>query len=339
MAVTPLVDGFGRVADDLRVSVTDRCNFRCTYCMPAGGLEWMPRSEVLSFEELARLVGVFVGLGVRTVRLTGGEPLLRRGLDELVAQLSATGVTDLSMTTNGFLLASKAKGLAAAGLRRVNVSVDSLLRHRFKAMTRRDALDAVMEGLAAAERAGMAPVKLNCVVIRGTNDDELVEFARFARSTGYEVRFIEFMPLDADEEWSRDQVVPSQEVLATIDQAYPLVGAGTGTQPGDAQPADTQPAEVYRFADGAPGSVGVIPSVTAPFCASCNRVRITADGQFRTCLFSLGETDLKAMLRSGADDDEITGAIRHAVAGKWAGHAIGAAEFTRPARSMSMIGG
>ncbi len=327
--MTALVDGFGRVADDLRVSVTDRCNFRCTYCMPAGGLEWLPRSEVLSFEEITRLVGVFVGLGVRTVRLTGGEPLLRRGLDELVAQLSAAGVTDLSMTTNGFLLASKANALAAAGLRRINVSVDSLLRHRFKAMTRRDALDSVMEGLAAAGRAGMAPMKLNCVVIRGTNDDEIVDFARFARTTGYEARFIEFMPLDADEDWSRDQVVPSEEVLAAIDQAYPLVAVGTFAEP----------AQVYRFADGAPGSVGVIPSVTAPFCASCNRVRITADGQFRTCLFSLGETDLRAMLRAGAGDDEIAEAIRHAVGGKWAGHAIGAAEFTRPARSMSMIGG
>jgi len=327
--VTPLVDGFGRVADDLRISVTDRCNFRCTYCMPAEGLEWLPRSEVLTFEEISRLAGVFVGLGVRTVRLTGGEPLLRRGLDELVAQLSAAGVTDLSMTTNGFLLAGKAKALAAAGLRRINVSVDSLLQHRFAAMTRRDALDGVMEGLAAAERAGMSPVKLNCVVIRGTNDDEIVDFARFARTTGYEARFIEFMPLDADKGWRRDQVVPSEEVLATIDQAYPLVATGTGTEP----------AQVYRFADGAPGSVGVIPSVTAPFCASCNRVRITADGQFRTCLFSLGETDLRGMLRSGATDDEIAGAIRHAVAGKWAGHAIGAEDFTRPDRSMSMIGG
>jgi cyclic pyranopterin phosphate synthase len=327
--VTPLVDGFGRVADDLRVSVTDRCNFRCTYCMPAEGLEWLPRSEVLTFEEISRLVAIFVGLGVRTVRLTGGEPLLRRDLDELVAQLSAAGVTDLSMTTNGFLLAAKAKALAAAGLRRINVSVDSLLQHRFAAMTRRDALDAVMEGLAAAERAGMAPVKLNCVVIRGTNDDEVVDFARFARTTGYEARFIEFMPLDADKGWQRDQVVPSEEVLATIDRAHPLVAAGTGAEP----------AQVYTFADGAPGSVGVIPSVTAPFCASCNRVRITADGQFRTCLFSLGETDLRGMLRAGANDDEIAGAIRHAVAGKWAGHAIGAEGFTRPDRSMSMIGG
>jgi cyclic pyranopterin phosphate synthase len=327
--VTALVDGFGRLADDLRVSVTDRCNFRCTYCMPAGGLEWLPRSEVLTFEEITRIVGVFVGLGVRTVRLTGGEPLLRRGLHELVTQLCAAGVTDLSMTTNGFLLAGKAEALAAAGLRRINVSVDSLLRHRFAAMTRRDALDAVMGGLADAERAGMTPVKLNCVVIRGTNDDEIVDFARFARSTGYEVRFIEYMPLDADEGWEREHVVPSAEVLATIDQAYPLVTAGTGIEP----------ARVYRFGDEAPGSVGVIPSVTAPFCASCNRVRITADGQFRTCLFSLDETDLRGMLRAGAGDEEIAQAIRGAVAGKWAGHAIGAAEFTRPDRSMSMIGG
>jgi GTP 3',8-cyclase len=334
--MTALLDGFGRVADDLRVSVTDRCNFRCTYCMPAEGLQWLPRSEVLSFEEISRLVGIFVGLGVRTVRLTGGEPLLRRGLEELVAQLCAAGVDDLSMTTNGFLLAGKADALAAAGLRRVNVSVDSLLRHRFQAMTRRDALAGVMEGLTAAERVGMTPVKLNCVVIRGTNDDEVVDFARLARSTGYEVRFIEFMPLDADEAWRRDQVVPSEEVLAAIDRAHPLIPEDTGTQPTAAQPA-----RVYRFADGAPGSVGVIPSVTAPFCASCNRVRLTADGQFRTCLFSLGETDLRDLLRAGAGDgdDDIGEAIRIAVAGKWAGHAIGAAEFSRPERSMSMIGG
>lgn len=297
--------------------------------MPAGGLEWLPRAEVLSFEEITRLVTVFTGLGVRTVRLTGGEPLLRRGLDELVASLSAAGVTDLTMTTNGFLLAERAEALAAAGLRRVNVSVDSLLRHRFESMTRRDALHAVMAGLAAAERAGLTPVKLNCVVIRGTNDDEVVDFARLARATGYEVRFIEYMPLDADKGWSREQVVPSSEVLATIGRAYPLSPMGSGAEPADA----------HRFVDGAPGSVGVIPSVTSPFCARCNRIRLTADGQFRTCLFSLGETDLRGLLRAGAHDAEIASAVREAVAGKWAGHAIGSSQFTRPGRTMSMIGG
>ena len=327
--MTALVDGFGRVADDLRVSVTDRCNFRCTYCMPAEGMEWLPRSEVLSFEEIARLVRVFAGLGVRTVRLTGGEPLLRRDLEVLVAQLGATGLSDLSMTTNGFLLAGKAEALAGAGLRRVNVSVDSLLRHRFESMTRRDALDAVLEGLAAAERAGMSPIKLNCVVIRGTNDDEVLDFARFARATGYEVRFIEFMPLDADEAWSRDQVMSSDEVRQVVDRTYPLLRQDGGREP----------ARSYRFADGAPGRVAVIPSVTAPFCATCNRVRLTADGQFRTCLFSLEETDLRALLRSGANDADIASAVAAAVSGKWAGHSIGEATFSRPGRSMSMIGG
>jgi len=324
-----LVDGFGRVADDLRVSVTDRCNFRCTYCMPADGLAWMPKPEILTFEEITRAVRVFLSLGVRTVRLTGGEPLLRRDAVHLVEMLAALGIPDLSMTTNGFTLASHADALARAGLGRINVSVDSLLRHRFAEMTRRDALDQVLEGLRAAERAGLKPIKLNAVVIRGTNDDEVVDLARFARETGYDVRFIEFMPLDADEAWSNDQVVPSAEVLATIGEAFPL-------EPIDHGP---EPARAYRFADGARGTVGVIASVTEPFCGSCNRIRLTADGQFRTCLFATSETDLRALLRGGASDADIAEAIRAAVAGKWAGHAIGRPGFERPARSMSMIGG
>src|SRR5438093_4251475 len=325
----PHLGGFGRVADDLRISVTDRCNFRCTYCMPEEGLRWLEKPALLTYEEIARLAGVFVSLGVRTSRLTGGEPLARRGVETLVGMLAAGGVPDLSMTTNGYFLAEKAEALAAAGLRRVNVSVDSLLRHRFAEMTRRDALDRVMEGLRAAERAGLAPIKLNCVVIRGSNDDEVADFARFARETGYEVRFIEFMPLDADETWTMDQVVPSKEVLETIAARYPLVAVDHGPEP----------ATVYRFADGAPGSVGVIPSVTEPFCASCNRIRLTSDGQFRTCLFALGETDLRALVRGGASEAEIARAIRGAVEEKWAGHAIGRADFVRPARTMSMIGG
>ncbi|HEX9713957.1 MAG TPA: GTP 3',8-cyclase MoaA [Actinomycetota bacterium] len=324
-----LVDGFGRIADDLRVSVTDRCNFRCTYCMPAEGVPWLPRQEILSFEEIARLVGVFHALGVKTVRLTGGEPLVRKDVEHLVAMIAAVGIPDLSMTTNGVALPAKARALAEAGLRRINVSVDSLLRHRFAEMTRRDALEQVMEGLRAAEAAGLAPIKLNCVVIRGTNDDEVADFARFARETGYDVRFIEFMPLDADETWTNEQVVPSAEVLATIGATYPLEPIEHGPEP----------ARAYRFSDGSPGSVGVIASVTEPFCSSCNRIRITADGQFRTCLFATEETDLRALLRDGASDDDIAAAIGDAVARKWAGHSIGQPGFERPGRSMSMIGG
>jgi len=325
----PLVDRFGRVADDLRISVTDRCNFRCTYCMPAEGLAWVPWSQILTYEEIARLVRVFLGLGVRTVRLTGGEPLVRREVETLVSLLAAQGVPDLSMTTNGFFLAEKAAALAAAGLRRINVSVDSLLRHRFAEMTRRDALDRVLDGLRAAARAGLAPIKLNCVVVRGTNDDEIVDFARFARATGYEVRFIEFMPLDAEEGWSPERVVPSREVLAAIDRVHRLVPVDHGPEP----------ARVFRFADGAPGGVGVIASVSDPFCGNCNRIRLTADGQFRTCLFAMEETDLRALLRAGATDDDLARAVRGAVTRKWAGHRINEADFVRPARSMSMIGG
>ncbi|HEX9696555.1 MAG TPA: GTP 3',8-cyclase MoaA [Actinomycetota bacterium] len=324
-----LSDSFGRVADDLRISVTDKCNFRCTYCMPAEGLKWLPREEILTFEEIDRLAGVFVGLGVRTIRLTGGEPLMRRDLSGLVAMLSARGVPDLSLTTNGFWLAEQAADLAAAGLKRINVSVDSLLQHRFAEMTRRDALHAVMDGLRAAENAGLAPIKLNCVVIRGTNDAEITDFARFARETGYQVRFIEFMPLDADETWERSAVVPSAEVLARIAQEFPLEPVAHGPEP----------ATVYRFADDAPGGVGVISSVTEPFCESCNRIRITAEGQLRNCLFALSETDLRALLRGGASDDDIAAAITKNVAGKWRGHLIDRPGFVRPKRSMSMIGG
>jgi cyclic pyranopterin phosphate synthase len=324
-----LLDGFGRIADDLRISVTDKCNFRCTYCMPAEGLPWLDRSELLTYEEIARLASVFVRLGVKTIRLTGGEPLVRRNLETLVALLRDAGVPDLSLTTNGFFLSEKAAALADAGLRRINVSVDSLLRHRFAEVTRRDALDQVLSGLRAAEHAGLSPIKLNCVVVRGTNDDEVVDFARFSRETGYEVRFIEFMPLDAEEHWEMQSVVPSSEVLATIGAAYPMEPVAHGPEP----------ATMYRFADEAPGRIGVISSVTEPFCESCNRIRLTADGQFRTCLFSLEETDLRALVRGGASDDDIAGAVHTAVEKKWAGHSIGKANFVRPGRSMSMIGG
>ena len=324
-----LIDGFGRIATDLRISVTDRCNFRCTYCMPEEGMKWLSRDDVLSFEEIDRLVGIFMDLGVRTIRLTGGEPLARRDLPALVALLARREPDDLAMTTNGTMLAQHARALTGAGLKRVNVSVDSLLRHRFAEMTRRDALDHVIEGLRAADDAGLRPVKINCVVIAGTNDDEVVDFARLARETGYEVRFIEFMPLDADEHWSMDQVLPSRDVLSAIAAVFPI----------EPLERETEPATVYRFADGASGTVGVIPSVTEPFCASCDRIRLTADGQFRTCLFSLDELDLRGMLRGGTTDDAMADAVRAAVGGKWAGHSIGARTFHRPKRTMSAIGG
>jgi len=331
VGMTPLVDRFGRVASDLRVSLTDRCNFRCTYCMPAEGLPWIARDQVLTVDEIERLVRLVVSFGVREVKLTGGEPTVRRDLVDITARLRAIDpALDLSLTTNGYLLDRLAEPLAAAGLDRVTISCDSLLRHRFAEMTRRDALDRVLAGLEAARAAGLSPVKVNCVVIAGTNDDEVVAFAELARRTGVQVRFIEFMPLDADERWSGDRVVPSSVLRERIEAVHPLV-ADEATSP--------QPAHVFRFRDGAPGALGFVSSVTEPFCDTCNRIRITADGQLRACLFALEETDLRGPLRNGADDVEVETLIREAVAGKWAGHRIGRRDFVRPGRSMSMIGG
>jgi cyclic pyranopterin phosphate synthase len=326
----PLVDTFGRVGDDLRVSVTDRCNFRCTYCMPAEGLQWVPKEQILTFEEITRVVGVFESLGVRSVKITGGEPTVRAELPTLIRMLrSASPDVEISMTTNGYLLDRLAGPLAEAGLHRVTVSCDSLLRHRFAEMTRRDALDRVMRGLRAADEAGLTPIKLNCVVIAGTNEDEVVDFARFVRETGYEVRFIEYMPLDAEQHWERAKVVPSADVIETIDRVFPLLAEGEGPEP----------ASTFRFADGGAGAVGVIASVTEPFCDTCNRLRITAEGQFRACLFAMEETDLRTPLRDGARDEELARLIRGAVWSKWEGHKINHPDFRRPGRSMSMIGG
>jgi cyclic pyranopterin phosphate synthase len=291
----------------------------------------MPKEELLAYEEMARIAEVLIESGVRSIKVTGGEPLVRRDVDHLVRALRSIDDTlDISITTNGFLLGSMAARLADAGLDRVTVSCDSLLKHRFAEMTLRDALDEVIAGLRVAAEMGLTPVKINTVVIKGVNDDEAVGFARLARDTGYEVRFIEYMPLDAQDSWAAEKVVPGAEVIAQIAAAFELV-PDTDEEP--------EPVTPYRFADGAPGRVGIIPSVTAPFCDSCNRLRLTADGQLRACLFSLEETDLRGPLRDGATDDELSELAHACVAAKWSGHRIGQADFVKPARSMSMIGG
>jgi cyclic pyranopterin phosphate synthase len=325
-----LVDALGRVVTDLRVSLTDRCNFRCTYCMPAEGLTWVAREELLTADEIERLVRLFVGLGVREVKLTGGEPTVRHDLVEIVARIRAIDHgLDLSLTTNGLLLERLALPLRDAGLDRLNVSCDSLIRHRFAEMTRRDALDRVQAGLAAAQAAGFAPIKLNCVVISGTNDDEVADFARLARTSGYGVRFIEYMPLDADHAWERAKVVPSSVVRDTINASYALVPVQRSAEP----------ASTFTFEDGAPGSIGFISSVSEPFCDSCNRIRLTADGQLRVCLFALDETDLRGPLRHGVPDEDLETLVGQAVWAKWAGHRINHPDFVQPVRTMSSIGG
>jgi len=323
-----LTDRFGRVHRDLRISVTDRCSFRCTYCMPEEGLPWLPREQVLTFEEIERVARMCVErFGFRSIRLTGGEPTVRASLPTLVAQLADLDV-DLSMTTNGATLRVLAGELRAAGLRRVNVSCDSLRRDRFEALTRRDALPAVLDGIDAALEVGFDPVKLNVVCIAGVNDDEVVDFAAFGRERGVEVRFIEFMPLDADHAWERGSVVPGERIVAAIDAVYPLRPEAWGAEP----------AATWAYADGR-GRVGVVPSVTEPFCARCDRVRLTADGRLRNCLFAVDETDLRGLLRSGAGDDELAATVRACVATKAAGHGIGSVTFVAPPRSMSQIGG
>ena len=323
-----LVDGFGRVHRDLRISVTDRCNFRCTYCMPAEGLEWVPREDLLTFEEIARVARIMVRrYGVDGIRLTGGEPTVRARLPVLVGMLSELDV-DLAMTTNGVSLPLLAGDLRQAGLGRVNISCDSLRADRFAELARRDELPRVLEGIDAAIDAGFSPVKVNCVVMRGVNDDEIADFVDFGRRKGVEVRFIEFMPLDADGIWSNDTVVGVDEILARVSAASPVVPVER----------TSAPAVRYRFADGR-GSVGIVASVSDSFCSTCDRVRLTADGQFRNCLFAVEETDLRALLRSGADDEEVAAAIAGSVASKWAGHQINRVHFIRPRRSMSQIGG
>ena len=324
----PLVDSFGRVHRDLRISVTDRCNFRCTYCMPEEGMTWLPRSEVLTFEELERVARVLVEQhGIRSIRLTGGEPTVRAHLPVLVGKLAALPV-DLALTTNGATLRSVAPGLAEAGLRRVNVSLDSLRPERFAELTRRDQLDDVLAGIDAALAAGLAPVKVNVVVVRSVNDDEVVDMARYGRDRGVTVRFIEWMPLDGGDAWSNEQVVTQAEIVERIAAVFPVEPVQRGSEP----------AERFRYLDGA-GEVGVIPSVTRPFCEQCDRIRLTADGQLRSCLFSLEDHDLRTILRTGGTDGDLSDAIEACVGAKWAGHAINQVHFVRPRRSMSQIGG
>jgi GTP 3',8-cyclase len=326
-----LFDGHGRPIGDVRISVTDRCNFRCQYCMPAEGLPWLDRSELLTYEEIARLVGLMASMGVHDVRLTGGEPLARRELWRLVEMLSGdSNVHDLSLTTNGYLLERQVEDLVRAGLRRVNVSLDALAPDRFFQLTRRNSLRQVLDGLAAAERyEELRPIKVNVVALRDFTEDEVVRFAEFARKHPYEVRFIEFMPLDADRTWSRDRVLPNEEVRRLIDAVYPLVSEGRerhGT------------ARRWVFADGQ-GSIGFISPVSEPFCGDCNRIRVTAEGSLRTCLFSMTETDLRGPMRAGASDAELEKIIRTAVWEKELKHHVNDVGFVQPARTMSQIGG
>jgi cyclic pyranopterin phosphate synthase len=327
----PLRDSWGREIKSLRVSVTDKCNFRCRYCMPAEGLEWLERDELLSFEEIERLVRVLARMGVDEVRLTGGEPLVRRDLPVLVGMLAATpGVRDLSLTTNGVLLDRFAAPLVEAGLRRLNVSLDSLSHVRFAEITRRDALDRVLAGLAEAERhPELRPIKVNCVAIRGFTEEEVPALAELARRKPYVVRFIEFMPLDADQAWRGDDVLTGGEIRALIEERWPL----------EELPAKhSSTARRFRFADGA-GEIGFVNPVSEPFCSTCDRIRLTADGQLRTCLFSRREWDLKTPLRDGSSDERLEELIRFAVAHKELKHKINDPGFVRASRSMSQIGG
>jgi cyclic pyranopterin phosphate synthase len=327
----PLVDGHGREIGDLRVSVTDKCNFRCQYCMPAEGLPWLDREEILSFEEIERIVALLASMGVSDVRLTGGEPLVRRDFPVLVSKLAQVeGIEDLSLTTNGYLLERDADALVAAGIDRVNVSIDSLQRDRFFFITRRDSLPQVMRGLEAlARHPQVHPIKVNAVAMRGFTEEEALPFAEFARTSAFQVRFIEFMPLDADREWEPDAVLTGKELREIIGAVHPLEELPR-------EPSST--ARVFRFADGQ-GEVGFVSPVSEPFCADCNRIRLTAEGKLRTCLFSLHETDLREPLRAGASDDELEEIVRAAVWRKELKHHVGEPGFRQPARTMSAIGG
>jgi cyclic pyranopterin phosphate synthase len=326
----PLVDRHGRVHRSLRISITDRCNLRCVYCMPEDGMTFMPSASLLTAEEIRKVASVARSLGIESVRMTGGEPLLRRDVVGVVGALGELGFGELAMTTNGGRLAALAGPLAAAGLNRVNVSCDSLDPHRFPAIRRRGNLSVVLEAMDAAEAAGLGPVKVNVVPIRGVNDDEVEDFARFGRETGRTMRFIEFMPLDADGAWDRGRVVAGDEILERIHRRWPLEAM--------VDPDDPAPASRFRYVDGV-GEIGIVASVTRPFCATCDRLRLTADGAIRNCLFSDDELSARDLLRVGGDEHELATLLRRAVWGKRPGHGINDPGFLAPARSMSMIGG
>jgi cyclic pyranopterin phosphate synthase len=330
IVTTPLADRFGRVATDLRVSLTDRCNLRCNYCMPAEGLDWLPTEQTLTDDEVVRLITIGVErLGIREVRFTGGEPLLRRGLVDIVARTHALGV-ETSLTTNALGLSRTAQALADAGLDRINASIDSVRPETFATITRRDRLKDVVAGLEAAKAAGLGPIKLNAVLLRGTNDDQAAELLRWSLAEGYELRFIEQMPLDAQHDWSRAAMITADEIHEALAAEFTLTPHG--------EPRGSAPAELFDV-DGGPATVGIIASVTRPFCGDCDRVRLTADGQVRNCLFAREESDLRTSLRSGAGDEEIAERWVIAMRGKRAGHGIDDEAFLQPDRPMSAIGG
>ena len=330
----PLIDSFGRLHNNLRISVTDRCNIRCFYCMPEDDVQFMEKSELLTFEEIERFVRVAVPLGIDKLRLTGGEPLVRKELHKLVAKLATIpGVKDIGLTTNGILLADQAKQLHEAGLRRINVSLDALTPEKFKKFTRREGFEHVIAGIQAAQQAGFDPVKINAVSVRGLTEDEIVPFGHFARETGVEVRFIEYMPLDADNAWERNKVLFAHEIIKALSSSImPLRPID------DVVNGHGGPATEFVFEDGV-GRIGLIASVSQPFCLSCNRIRITADGKLRNCLFSLEETDVRSLLRGDATDEQLVEAIRTSVAAKKEGHEINTARFVQPNRPMHSIGG
>lgn len=327
-----LLDSFSRVHTNLRISVTDVCNFRCIYCMPED-MVFMPDTSLMTYDEILHFTRIFIGLGVNKLRITGGEPLVRPGVPQLIEQLGQFDeLNDISLTTNGIGLITQAQALYDAGLRRINVSLDTLNEEKFEQMTRRKVLSRVLKGLKTAHECGFDPIKVNAVAMRGFTDDEIVDLATFARENHYQLRFIEFMPLDADDIWGRNMFIPGKEIIERINNVYPLEQMSLN---GDAK-SDT--AQRFRFADNG-NEVGVIPSVSEPFCDNCNRIRLTADGKFRTCLFSITETDLLTPLRDGASDLIIEDLIIEAVANKEAGHKINAVDFIKPERNMSRIGG
>jgi len=323
-----LIDTYGRVHRDLRISVTDRCNFRCQYCMPEEGMDWTPREELLTFEEIERLASLLVNqFGIESIRLTGGEPTVRANLPKLIEKLSKLDV-DLSLTTNGATLPLIAGGLYDAGLDRINISLDTLDRKRFESLTRRDNLKQVLHGIETAKSVGFDPVKINMVVMKGVNDDEVLDFVSYGRENGLVVRFIEFMPLDADETWEKSKVMPQNEILELISSKYDLESLSRGSSP----------AARWKFVDG-PGEIGIIATVSEAFCDACDRIRLTADGKFRNCLFAIQEYDVRKLLRENAGDEKIIELFSHAVKQKWAGHQIGKSVFIRPSKTMSQIGG